>query len=186
VALNLDDIKFVQAKNYTMANRLRVDLVVLHSMESQEKPNTAENVAAWFAGPNAPQASAHFCVDSDSAVRCVLDRDVAWHAPGANKASIGIEHAGKAGQTAADWADEYSRATLERSAQICAALCRKHRIPAQRVWPGGLRAGLRGITTHAAVSLAFGKSSHWDPGTGFPMTAYVARVVALLAERNDA
>ena len=34
-----------------------------------------------------------------------------------------------------------------------------------------LRAGERGITTHAQVSKAWKKSDHWDPGPGFPIAA---------------
>ena len=33
----------------------------------------------------------------------------------------------------------------------------------------GLKAGKKGVTTHAEVSKAFKKSNHTDPGLGFPM-----------------
>ena len=75
-----------------------IDLLVIHTMEAPEKPDTAENVAKWFAGSTAPQASAHYCIDADSIVQCVQDRDVAWHAPGANHNGLGFEHAGTAGR----------------------------------------------------------------------------------------
>ena len=38
----------------------------------------------------------------------------------------------------------------------------------------------RGITTHASVSQAFRKSSHWDPGLGFPMAEFLNSVARLL------
>src|SRR5690606_3616018 len=59
----LDPIPFVQARNFTWANRPRVDVVVIHTMEAAETSTTAENVAAWAAGPSAPQASWHYAID---------------------------------------------------------------------------------------------------------------------------
>ena len=42
----------------------------------------------------------------------------------------------------------------------------------------GLRAGARGITGHADVSVAFRKSDHWDPGPAFPWAAFLRQVSA--------
>jgi N-acetyl-anhydromuramyl-L-alanine amidase AmpD len=169
----------VQARNFKPANREQIDYVVIHSMEAGETAKTAENVAAWFAGKSAPMASAHYCIDSDSIVQCVLEKDVAYHAPGANAKGIGLEHAGYAKQSAHDWADPYSARMLERSAELTAALCRKYEIPVAFVDAAGLLAGERGITTHRAVSAAFRKSTHTDPGAHFPMNHYLELVLAL-------
>ena len=92
-------IPFVQAKNFTQGPSNAIDVLVIHTMESPEKPDTAESVAHWFAGSTAPQASAHYCIDDNSIVQCVHDADVAWHAPGANHNGLGFEHAGRAAQT---------------------------------------------------------------------------------------
>lgn len=171
-------MKFIQARNYTPGRKARIDLVVVHSMEAVEASSTAENVAAWFAGPNAPKASAHFCVDADSTVQCVRDEDTAWHAPGANANGIGVEHAGYARQSAAEWDDPYSRAMLARSAELVAGLCERHDIPIVFVDAAGLLRNERGITTHAEVTKAFRLSTHTDPGAHFPMAAYLAAVTA--------
>jgi len=173
-------IPFVQARNYTPVVSRQIDLVVLHSMESPEKPDTAEAVAAWFAGPNAPMASAHFCVDSDSIVQCVQEHDVAWGAPGANRQGAHVELAGRASQGPADWADAYSTAMLERAASLVADICRRHSIPVVFVDTAGLLRGERGITAHAEVTQAWHRTTHTDPGASFPMAAFVARVAALL------
>lgn len=170
-------MKFIQAANFTKLGRERtIRYIVLHSMESGETDMVAENVAAWFAGPNAPKASAHYCVDRDSAVQCVQDNDVAWHAPGLNSLSIGIEMAGKASQTAAEWADAYSFQMLNMAAALVASLCRKYSIPVRAVGPSGLLMDMPGITTHAAVSEAFKKSDHWDPGPNFPLNKFIDTV----------
>jgi N-acetyl-anhydromuramyl-L-alanine amidase AmpD len=174
-------IAFVEARNFTHANRTAVDWIVLHSMEAPESATTAEDVARWFAGPNAPRASAHYCVDVDSIVQCVRDEDVAWHAPGANSKGIGIEHAGYARQSFEEWRDAYSSTMLARSAALVARLCRKWNIPAEFVDRNGLLAGTRGITTHNEVTWAFHESTHTDPGPYFPIEDYVRDVRTRLA-----
>jgi N-acetyl-anhydromuramyl-L-alanine amidase AmpD len=166
---------FVESPNVTKTGGRKIDLIVIHTMEMDEKGETAEHCARWFGNP-AAKASAHYCVDADSIVQCVRDEDVGWHAPGANHDGIGIEHAGRAKQTGREWGDAYSTAMLERSAGLVAELCRKYAIPLSWLYAADLKAGRRGITTHDAVSKAFKRSSHWDPGTGFPIERYLALV----------
>lgn len=195
--LDLTGIPFVPARHFTAASRDQVALLVLHCMESQEKPGTARRVAEWATRPCSnpkcdrcprpvpanpgPYASWGYAVDAVEVIRSVRDEDIAWHAPGANSNGIGIEHAGRASQSEGDWADDYSRAVLELSIRLAAALCRRWDIPAEIVDPFGLVAGEHGITTHAFVSKAFPKrSNHTDPGEHFPLTWYVARVRAEL------
>lgn len=173
-------IPFVLARNYTLvpvANPRKIDVIVIHTMEAPGKPTTAENVAAWFAGSTAPRASAHYCLDVDSTVQCVRDRDVAWHAPGANHNGIGIEHAGYAKQSAADWDSAYNVAMLDRSARLTAKLCKEYNIPVQLLTPDALKSKLRGICGHVDVTNAFsGGIGHSDPGRNFPWTDYIALV----------
>lgn len=185
VQLDHSKISFKQARNYTWATRVPGDVIwiVIHSMESSEKPTVAEAVASWFAGTNAPRASAHYNVDNDSIVHSVKCEHVAWHAPGANRLGIGIEHAGRARQNHDDWFDEYSRAMLEKmSVPLCAYLCQQWDIPPRFVGREGLKEKTPGITTHHEVSQAFGKSNHWDPGPAFPVEWYLQQVGALLGK----
>lgn len=175
-------MKLVQAKNFTRANRTKIDLVVIHTMEAPERSATAENVAAWFAGADAPMASAHYNVDADGVVQSVLERDVAWHASDVNGYSIGVEHAGYAKQSPEEWTDEASVAILERSAELVAGICRRYEIPAVRLTGGDLKAGMRrGICGHVDVSVAFhGGKGHWDPGPHFPWDLYLEMVRSYL------
>lgn len=171
---------FRQAAHYTAAQRTTVDLVVVHDMEHPEVPGTARAVCEWFAGATAPQASAHHNVDDREIWGSVHEHDVAWQAPGANRNGIGIEHAGYARQTADQWQDAYSASMLALSAKLVADICERWNIPAEFVDAAGLVAGRRGITTHAAVTQAFHKSTHTDPGPNFPISYYLERVRAEL------
>jgi N-acetyl-anhydromuramyl-L-alanine amidase AmpD len=160
--------------------------IVIHTMESPEKPGTADNVARWFAGEHAPTypapaASAHFCLDPDYLIQCVRTDDVAWGARGrysdgtyVNDAAIHVEHAGHANQTPVDWDDGRSRLILWRSAKLIRELAAIYDLPLVRVDVEGLRAGERGITGHVDISKAFHVGdSKWDPGPGFPWDRYV-------------
>jgi N-acetyl-anhydromuramyl-L-alanine amidase AmpD len=167
---------FIQARNYTRGRSGPIDVLVIHTMEAPEKPDTAENVAKWFAGSTAPQASAHYCIDNNSIVQSVHDKDVAWHAPGANSNGLGFEHAGRAAQSAADWSDAYSDKMLRISAELVADKCREYGIPAVWLREADLKAGRRGITGHAQVSRAFKRSTHTDPGTSFPIERYLGYI----------
>lgn len=180
--LDLSKIPTVWARHFTETGSAgrKIDVLVVHTMEAPEKPTTAENVAAWFAGSSAPQASAHYCLDSNTVVRCVDDMDVAWHAPGANHNGIGIEHAGYAAQTPAQWADAYSKAELALSERLAAALCRRYGVPPVPLTARDLANSKRGITTHMAVSAAFRLSDHHDPGPGFPLEEFCKAVASLM------
>ena len=182
-AISQGFIPFVAARNYTIVPATagsvgrKIDLIIFHTMESPSKPNTAENVAAWFAGSSAPKASAHYCIDSDSTVQCVRDRDVAWHAPGANHNGIGLEHAGYARQSAIDWKNPYNQAMLLRSAKLAARLCREYNIPIERRTVDELKSKMRGICGHVDITNAFSQGvGHSDPGVSFIWDEYIALV----------
>jgi N-acetyl-anhydromuramyl-L-alanine amidase AmpD len=168
---------FVESPNRTRAPGRAIGVVVIHTMEIAERPDAAEICARWFKTP-VSRVSAHYCVDADSVIQCVREKDIAWHARGGNTNSIGVELAGFASQTRRDWADPYSAAVLDRAANLVADVCRRRRIPVRWVVADDLVAGRRGLTGHNEVSEAFEQSDHWDPGDGFPVEAFVDRVRA--------
>lgn len=176
-----EPVTFIQAA-YCGPTRAgaRIDLLVVHTMESQEKPGTAKNVALWFGGKTKaapPKASAHYCVDDVDVIQCVSESVVAWAAPGANKNGIHIEHAGYAAQTPVQWGDLYSRAMLQNSAILAADICKRHAIPIVRLSVGDLKAGRRGFCGHVDITNAFGAGKgHTDPGPSFPWELYLEMV----------
>ena len=168
---------FVESPNVTPATARRIDVVVMHTMEIAERKDAAEICARWFASP-VSRVSAHYCVDADTIVQCVREKDIAWHARGGNTGSIGVELAGFARQTRKDWADAYSNAVLGRAAALVADVCRRRAIPARWLVADDLRTGRHGITGHAEVSRAYRKSDHWDPGPAFPVERFLGLVRA--------
>jgi len=173
-------MKFIQAKHFTPASRLAIDLIVIHTAECGESSNAAENLQSWTAGPTASQASWHYAVDNDSITQSVREQDVAWHAGPVNDYSIGIEHAGYAAQTPEQWQDTYSVAMLERSAELVASLCQQYGIPIVRLTAEDLKTrSNRGICGHVDVTNGLqGGKGHHDPGPSFPWDWYLARVRA--------
>jgi hypothetical protein len=169
-----------------------VHWLVLHSMEWAEKPSTAEACANMFAGrwADAPRASAHWCIDNDSAVLCVPEQHVAWHAKRANRFGVGYEHGGYARQSRAEWLDDYSESMLWLSARLAARkTVPRWGLPIHFVDRDGLRSAyadyierglpvpdeLRGFTTHVEVTHGLG-GSHVDPGKHFPLATYLDMV----------
>ena len=147
----------------------------IHTMEAPEAGTTAESVARYLANP-AVQASAHWCVDNNSRVRGVYDRNSAWAMPPVNGRSLNIELAGYARQTAKEWNDEYSQALL-RNAAVCAARwCYKYDIPARHLTSSQIHEMNKGIVGHADVNAVFHASDHWDPGPNFPWSNFLVMV----------
>lgn len=167
----------IQSKWFGPGRTVPISLIVIHDMEAPENSATAENVARYFSTlPASNKASAHVCVDNNSAVRCVADGDRAWHAPGANSQGLGIELAGYARQSSSEWLDAYSKGVLNQAAVVVAGWCTKHGIPAKRLSVAEVKAGKKGICGHVDVSKAFGQSNHSDPGPNFPWDYFIKLV----------
>lgn len=177
-------MKFI-ASPYIYVNGNRPRLIVIHDMEYPEKTGSAEWCANYFKTSN---DSAHYCVDNQEIVQAVREQDGAWHAPGyiqgveVNRQSIGIEHAGYAKQTRADWLDPFGSAMLSLSAQLTAGLCQKYGIPAVHLSVDQVRQGVSGICGHDDITRATGSGDHMDPGAGFPWDTYIAAVQSDMGE----
>lgn len=166
----------IQARHYRQGRLERIALAVVHDMEWAEKTTTAEDCAHMFATMGRV-ASAHVCIDADSEVRCVEDRDTAFAAPRANARGLHAELAGFARQSREEWLDPYSMAVLTRAAGRFAVWCRVYNLPVRKLTPAQVRAGEKGICGHWDVTLAFpGSGSHTDPGKDFPWDVFIPMV----------
>lgn len=143
-----------------------ISLIVLHSTEGG---GSAKNVAKYFESPNSG-GSAHLVVDDNACYRCLPNTIVPWGAPGANTNGFHIEQLGYAAWTSSEWLKHPNM--LRRAAYKVAYHANLFHIPLTFVNAAGLKAGKRGVTTHAEVSKAFPNNAgnHHDPGIGYPMS----------------
>ncbi|MEW9530601.1 N-acetylmuramoyl-L-alanine amidase [Microbispora sp. NPDC049125] len=173
----------IKARWYHSGRIAAIRAIVVHDMEAPEGPLTAENVAHYFATTDT-EASAHVCVDNNSAVRCLPDSDTAWAAPGCNADGLQLEIAGYMRQTREQWLDAYSRAALDQAAAVTAEWITRWNIPARRLTRAELAAGKKGITCHSDVSAVYKRSDHTDPGPGFPWDEFMALINKHLGSKN--
>lgn len=165
-------MQHIQATWYTPASRTNDDIwwIILHAMQVDDKPSTAEGVARYMARPKnqTRKASAHVATDQDSAVRMVLDKDVAYGAAGANAHGKHYEQAGFSEQSEAQWLDAESSATITRTAMLVAEDIDAGIGACQWLGVDDLRAGKRGVSDHITVEKAFPSTGHTDPGLYYP------------------
>lgn len=182
-------------------------LIVLHSTVGPTKKGSARGVARFFATEDNP-TSATYCVDEAEVIQCVGDHTVAYHC-GYNNDSLAIEMCDYPAEgTLARWfgrrqpgdhkkvsrlrlMDPQHRRMLENTIDLTADLCLAYGIPPRflgvkevQAWDrGGRKAALGGITTHAVMSKAFRRSTHWDPGA-WPRHLFMGRLRAAVAAKK--
>lgn len=94
-----------------------LDRVVVH-----HNAGKAMSFSGVYGAFSSNGTSAHYDVDIDGNIcQYVHDSDTAWHCPGVNRKSIGIEHANSTG---ADGGWDIGEETLDAGAHLTAALCR--------------------------------------------------------------
>lgn len=139
-------------------------LIVLHSTVSPCRDGQAIATGNYFANLGEDRkASAHYVVDPGKTVQCVGDHTVAYHC-GFNQDSIGIEMCEFPSWDRTRWDDAEHRRMMRRTARLVAKLTLVYKIRPYYVGRAGLLLGIKGVTTHRQMSLAFKMSSHWDPG----------------------
>ena len=163
--------------HYSAGNNKPIRRIVIHSAVCPCEPGRAKQVAAYFRSESSG-GSAHYITDPTTTLQSAWDSVICWHAP-PNSNSIGIEMCDTPGPVPNDkpgtaaykalkrawrWIKPNQREMLRRTARLTARLCLAYDIPAVFLSVADLQANKEGITTHANVSLAFHKSTHWDPG----------------------
>lgn len=165
---------FIQAVHFTKGRGNNAPrMIVLHTMETPETEGRARQVATWFAGKTAPQASAHYCVDDKEIIKSVSELDTAWAVDDfpLNQQSISIELAGAASQTVAQWADVYSKGELTHLVELIKGIMAQHKIPAIHLTGAQILDGKsKGIAYHNDITVAKKiAGGHTDPGKNFPI-----------------
>lgn len=156
----------------------QITLMVLHD----EEANTALAAALWFEN-QAAGGSATLCIDDVICYRTLDDDDIPWGAPGGNYHGLHFEQAGYASWTPNQWTPKH-HATIDRCAYKVAFHIRKYRRNGCQVkfldHTELERGNLKGITTHAECTKAFG-GTHVDPGKNYPLDIFMSRCEAFYA-----
>lgn len=159
-------------------NGASIDRIYLHTNEGPESEGGARNLVGYLSRISGGYNRVR---DDKETVIAANDDMIVWAQGGDNTHCLSICIIGYSAQTGAEWGDPYSAAAIEGTAQEVAAWCRAYNVPATHVDPPGPGSTPieRGIAMHADDHAA-ASEGHTDPGVNFPITAFVARVNAIL------
>lgn len=147
--------------------------------------NTASAAGeASYAKRRPDSVSSHYYVDGQRLVQS-LDTDLRAHHVGStvgNNGGISYEITGLISWSRPKWMGSVAWDLLGAA---IARDCAEHDIPARLCTVADLRAGRGGIMTHNQARLAWGGTSHTDPGDNFPMDHLLATVEGDVALSNE-
>ena len=179
-------LPFVEAKHYRKGRRAKVRVLVIHTAETPENNKMAESIQA-YCSRREDKVSCHEAIDNDSVVAGVRPFDTAWTTGSINDFAYSYELSGRAAQTKAQWADEFSTAMLNIAAKRVAKAAVLWKIPVVKLSPAELKAGRSGICGHIDQTIAYEvKGGHTDPGPNFPWLQFLDMVKAEVAALTGA
>lgn len=158
--------------------RVRTQLMVLHSGETPLLPGYAPSVTSNWLNKDGVLASTHVFAGPETLVRSVNTYMAAWHASIANGISIGYEQTGYASYSYAQWTTAHGRNQMDRLAREMAADAKLFGIPLRWMTTPEVHAALNGNTTmkgfctHAQID----PTNRTDPGGNYPYAELMALV----------
>lgn len=152
----------------------RPTLIVIHDAECPLEVGRARSVASWEASSTGPGTSAHAVADPAETIQTLSDDLVAWQVGAvANAFTLGIEQAGYASYTRAQWTTPAGLAQIARVGKWVRAKALDHGIPLRWATDAQIRAAAQGIPggvcRHADVARVLGGTTHTDPGNDYPV-----------------
>lgn len=157
------DLPFVHALG-DGGTRGGTQVIVIHATDGN---GTAANEAS-YATHRPDKTSAHFYVDAGQTIQALNTTHIAYGCLShGNAISVQFELCGLS--------NHLSDATMRRAAQTVARVCKEFGIPARKIGPGEVTAGVKGIVGHADITLAFPQDhgDHTDPGASFPWATFI-------------
>lgn len=145
--------------------------IVIHSTQNDA---SAEGEAS-YAKRRRDGISSHYYIDGNSIVQS-LDTDLGAHHVGSsigNRGGISYELTGFAAWSRDRWLNSIAWPLL---AAAIARDCAEHNIAVRELSVAQIKNGATGIITHNQARLAWGHTTHTDPGPNFPMDHLVRQV----------
>lgn len=170
------DLPYIGPPNHYGNSYSEKDGITVHCTANDA---SAKNEAGW-ATRRPESVSSHYYVDGIEIVQSLNTDLRAWHAGSSwpNTYCISYEFTGFNSWSRAKWLD---RIDWDAAAKQIARDCTKWKIPARWVTVPQLRSGTHGFNTHNECRLAFGGTSHTDPGPNFPKDHLLNRVKHFLS-----
>jgi hypothetical protein len=113
---------FIQSPNHSSRNGTKIYMIILHCTVGTKVSGTIN----WFLNRQS-RVSPHYVVDRNGDIyQMVSDTECAWHAKGANRRSVGIEHVGTA-------TDQLTEEQSAASAQLVRRLVSTYDVPTANV-----------------------------------------------------
>lgn len=145
-----------------------IQAMFIHTTENAAS-TSAEDVAAWQI--KTESGSYHQLVDRTKVLIENTDDWVTWSTGNrGNDVGLHVSVVGRAAWSRDQWMqEEANHGTLSRLAWVLAKWSKLHDLPLKYVPGLALRRGERGVSTHDAARIAWGVTTHTDPGPAFPM-----------------
>lgn len=156
-----------------------IELGVFHDNEGPQENRSAQGLANYL---KSIDGGYNDIIDNVDTVHVADDNIVVWGAGGVNQRAIHACFIGYAKQTAAQWADPYSAAEIDRGAAWAAQKSTQHGLPLVHLTPDQVaHGGIKGFCTHGDVSVHYPDSlGHTDPGAAFPMELLLEKARQLI------
>ncbi|SCL14532.1 peptidoglycan recognition protein family protein [Micromonospora inyonensis] len=180
--MKVPGIPFVQGRNaYRDQDGLKYGIAI-HATANDA---TAEQEAD-YATRRTDGVSSHFYVDSNSIVQS-LDTDArAGHAGSGtgNENAIAVEITGTSARSRQWWLDNVA---WDRLADVLAVVCRRHGVVPRRATVAEMSSNprVRAFYGHDDMRLAWGGTTHTDPGANFPWDHLLTTVEQALNQSED-
>lgn len=163
--MRVSGIPFVQGRNaYADADGTKY-AIAIHNTSNDA---TAADEAA-YATRRTDGTSSHFYVDSSTIIQSLDTDDRAGHAGSrqGNEHAISFEIMGFNHWKRERWIKSVA---WDKLGMVCATICKRYGIPVQRISPNVMRQNpkVRGFYSHDDMRLAWGGTTHTDPGPNFP------------------
>ncbi|MFI6229904.1 N-acetylmuramoyl-L-alanine amidase [Micromonospora echinospora] len=180
--MKVPGVPFVQGRNAYDDRDGQKFGIAIHATDNTASAE-AESV---YATRRTDGVSSHFYVDADSIVQSLDTTARAGHAGSStgNENAIAVEITGRSSSSRQWWLENVA---WDRLAEVLAVVCRYYDIAPRRATVAEMKANpkVRAFYGHNDMRLAWGGTTHTDPGTNFPWDHLLTKVEQALNQSED-